>query len=269
MTGSPLRNGSSELTLHCHSFCFSSSSRRWPMWLLLLLHLRYTHQATQEASRKRSSKRTRTATPPIPPEEQPHRHGSSVEDIGENPDRNVPATTTMATAGIAGFSIQADPLAVTTFTASNLVRPFTAAPLSFTIGTMAARCGHRRSSGPPVNLRSPHRQVPHLNPSAALRMWTVAPTSDAAPGTPPRWDPPPAIVGRPTTDSRRKLATVGAARNRVGGRRGIEVEKRLKDVDLHLRPSGRSLSAGDGGTTCGWRRRHHWKEEAAGLGVCG
>jgi hypothetical protein len=35
------------------------------------------------------------------------------------------------------------------------------------------------------------------------------------------------------------------------------VEKHLKDVDLHHRPSGRPLITDDSGTTCGWWWCHH------------
>jgi hypothetical protein len=113
---------------------------------------------------------------------------------------------------------------------------------------------HCCSSGPPANLRLPHRRPrrrhpPHPDPSVASRPSIATPASAMARGVSRRW------VSRPPTTEGRPQPAAGASWRHGGGgqsKEGGEVGKHERQADLHLRPSGRPAIAG--GST-GQRRR--------------
>jgi hypothetical protein len=113
---------------------------------------------------------------------------------------------------------------------------------------------HCCSSGPPANVRPPHRRPrrrhpPHPDPSVASRPSIATPASAMARGVSRRWGSrPPTTEGRPRPAAGASWRPGGGGQSKEGG----EVGKHERQADLHLQPSGRPAIAG--GST-GQRRR--------------
>jgi hypothetical protein len=121
----------------------------------------------------------------------------------------------------------------------------------------------RRHGCPPLD---PAPDLPPATSASDCGAREPAQAFGVAPVAPPRWGSlPPSVEHRPTTSGQRKPVNLGGAGRTDDAEKRGGAEKRLGHGSA---PSAirQPLTAGDGGTTLQWRRRHHQAGDGGGTG---